>query len=95
MSFPDPIFRKKKRQEKPNLHADIIMQNTIITVLTTSKGWIIRQAIKALAGVTAPLSVYLAEHGAADHTAAIVAGITAVTAAAIEVTLSYLSRKNP
>jgi hypothetical protein len=95
MSFPDPIFRKKKRQEKPNLHADTIMKSTILTVLTTSKGWIIRQALKAIAGVTAPLTVFLADHGASDYTAAIVTGITAVTAAAIEITLSYLARKNP
>lgn len=71
------------------------MKDTVLTVLTTSKGWIIRQAIKAVSAVGAPLAVFLAQHGAGDHTAAIVTGITAVTAAAIEVTLSYLARKNP
>jgi hypothetical protein len=94
MSFPTfPGHRKK--HNKPNLHADTIMKNTVLTVLTTSKGWIIRQAIKAVAGVSAPLTVFLAEHGAGDYTSAIIAGVIAAAAASIEIALSFLARKNP
>lgn len=94
MSFPT-FPGKRKKHETPNLHADTMITNTVLTVLTTSKGWIIRQAIKAVAGVSAPLTVFLADHGAGNYTAAIIAGVTAVAAASVEIALSFLARKNP
>lgn len=69
--------------------------NSLIVLLTTSKGWILRQAIKATAYVTTPLTVWLASQGVSDdNTAAIVSGVTAIVAAGIELGLSYLARKN-
>ena len=94
MSFPDPIFRKRKRQEKPNLKADELMKDTLFTVLTTSKGWIIRQAIKATAYVTAPLTVWLEANGHGDQTAAIVSGVVAGVSVLVELGFSFLARKN-
>lgn len=94
MSFPDPIFRKRKRNTIPNLKADDIMKDTLFTVLTTSRGWIIRQAIKATAYITTPLTVWLKANGQGDHTAAITSGIIAVVSVLVEVGLSFLARKN-
>jgi hypothetical protein len=96
MSFPDPIFRKRKRNEKPNIKADDIMKDTLLTVLTTSRGWIIRQAIKATAYITVPLTVWLEGQGAeGEQTKAITSGIVAAVAVLAELGFSFLARKNP
>jgi hypothetical protein len=94
MSFPKFPGRRMNRTDKPNIKLEDIPMNSLITILTTSRGWIIRQALKGITVVTAPLAVWLSEHGAGEHTGAIIAGITAVVSAAIEIGLSYLARKN-
>ena len=67
----------------------------MIELLTTSKGWIIRQAIKWLAYVTTPLTVWLETNGAnPESSAALISGITAGVSIAIELGLSYVARKN-
>jgi len=93
MNFP--IFQKRKRDQKPTVNADDIMKDTLFTILTTSKGWIIRQAIKATAYITTPLTVWLEANGHGDQTAAIVSGIIAGVSVIAEVIFSYLARKNP
>jgi hypothetical protein len=65
------------------------------TLLITSRGWIIRQALKATALVTGPLAIWLESQGQGEHAGAIVAGLTALVAAAVEIGLSFLARKNP
>lgn len=71
------------------------MKDTLLTVLTTSRGWIVRQAVKGTALVTGPLTVWLAQQGQGDKAATIAAGITAVVAALVEIGLSFFARKNP
>lgn len=69
---------------------------SLIVMLTTSKGWIVRQAVKATAYVTTPLTVWLSAQGAdADHTSAVVTGIIAAASIAVELGLSFIARKNP
>jgi len=84
---------ERQRKKNPNKIEANPMQ-AITTILTTSKGWIIRQVIKATALVTAPLAVWLESQGQGEHTAAITAGITAAVAALVEIGLSFLARKN-
>lgn len=95
MSFPDPIFRRPKRNQTPNLKLEDIPMNSLITLLTTSKGWLIRQAIKATAYITTPLTVWLETHGQGDHAAALTTGIVAAVTVIVEIALSYAARKNP
>lgn len=68
--------------------------NTLVTLLTTSRGWIVRQAIKATAYVTAPLTVWLETNGHGDSTAAITSGVVAAVSVLVEVGLSFAARKN-
>jgi hypothetical protein len=83
------------RTDKPNIKLEDIPMNSLITILTTSRGWIIRQLIKATAYVTTPLTVWLSAQGVdGNHTTAIVSGIVAAVAVIGELGLSYLARKN-
>jgi hypothetical protein len=95
MSFPDPIFRRRKRNQTPNLKLEDLTMNSLITLLTTSKGWLIRQAIKATAYITTPLTVWLEANGQGDHAAALTTGIVAAVSVLVELGLSYAARKNP
>ena len=95
MSFPDPIFRRRKRNQTPNLKLEHLTMNSLITLLTTSKGWLIRQAIKATAYITTPLTVWLESNGQGDHAAALTTGIVAAVSVIVELGLSYAARKNP
>jgi hypothetical protein len=84
---------ERQRKKNPNKIEANPMQ-AITAILTTSKGWIVRQVLKATALVTAPLAVWLESQGQGEHTAAITAGITAAVAALVEIGLSFLARKN-
>lgn len=94
MSFPEPPHLRRARQRNPN-KLELDPMTAIIQILTSSRGWLVRQALKATALVTAPLAVWLEANGHGEHTAAISAGITALVTAGIEMLLSYLARKNP
>lgn len=92
------------RTDKPNLHADTMIANTVLTVLTTSKGWIIRQALKWTGSGLATFGAYAASKAIAlglpvDKVEAIIQPGTALASAVvvlvIEGALSYLARKNP
>ena len=91
MKLSDMLERQRKRN--PN-KIEIEPMQAITTILTTSRGWIIRQALKATALITAPLAVWLESQGQGEHTAAITAGVTAAVAALVEIGLSFLARKN-
>lgn len=99
MSFPQFTgFRKQtKPNTKPNIKIDTdkIIMNTALTFLVTSKGWIIRQALKATAYITVPLTVWLDGAGHGDQSSVIVSGIVAAVSVLIELGLSYVARKNP
>ena len=82
---------ERQRKKNPN---KIEPMKALPSILTTSRGWIIRQALKATALITAPLAVWLESQGQGEHTAAITAGITAAVAALVEIGLSFLARKN-
>lgn len=90
---------EKRRERNPRkliLNPDTLTMKALITLLTTSRGWLVRQALKAVSYITAPLAVWLAAQGVeASHSDAILAGITAAAAAGTELLLSYLARKNP
>jgi len=93
MKLSDLLERRRKRN--PNkIDPDQLTMNALVTLLTTSRGWLLRQAVKATALVSAPLAVWLEANGQGDHVGAITAGIVAVVSALIEVGLSFLSRKN-
>lgn len=93
MSFPT-FPGKRRKHDKPNIKLEDIPMTSLIAILTTSKGWIVRQAIKATAYVTTPLAVWLEAQGQGEHVGTIVAGIVAVVSALAEIGLSYLARKN-
>ncbi len=97
MSFPEPPHLRRQRQKNTNhIKLDEIPMNSLIAILTTSKGWIIRQAIKATAYITTPLTAWLAANGAdGDQTQAIVSGVVAAVAVLVELGLSFMARKNP
>ena len=89
------LFEAIERQRKKNPNKiELDTMQAITTILTTSRGWIIRQSLKATALITAPLAVWLESQGQGEHTSAITAGITAAVAALIEIGLSFLARKN-
>ena len=97
MSFPESPHLRRQRQKNPHkIKLDEIPMNSLIAILTTSKGWIIRQAIKATAYITTPLTAWLAANGADGHeTQAIVSGIVAAVSVLVELGLSFAARKNP
>jgi hypothetical protein len=95
MSFPKFPGRKMNRTDKPNIKLEDIPMNSLITILTTSRGWVIRQAIKATAYITTPLTAWLAANGAdGNETQAIVSGIVAAVSVLVELGLSFAARKN-
>lgn len=67
--------------------------STLLTLLTTSRGWILRQAIKLTAYITTPLTAWLTANGHGDSAAAIASGIVAAVAVLVELGLSYIARK--
>lgn len=70
------------------------MKNTILTLVSTNKGWITRLALKYVAIGGASLSAWLTAQGVStDNTAAIAAGLTAAAAALLEQALSFIARK--
>jgi hypothetical protein len=97
MSFPEPQhLRRQRHKNTHHIKLDEIPMNSLVAILTTSKGWIIRQAIKATAYITTPLTAWLAANGAdGDQTQAIVSGVVAAVAVLVELGLSFMARKNP
>lgn len=93
MSFPSFPGRRRKH-DKPNIKLEDIPMESLITILTTSKGWIIRQAIKLTGYITVPLTVWLEANGQGDSAGAITAGIIAGVSVLVEVGLSFIARKN-
>jgi Na+/glutamate symporter len=93
MKLSDRLERQRKRN--PNkIHPDEIAMNTLMTFLTTSKGWIVRQGLKLTTYVTAPLAVWLETQGHGDQAATVTAAVAALATAAMEIGLSYAARKN-
>ena len=70
------------------------MKNIILSIVTTNSGWITRFALKYAAIGLASLTTFLATNNvSSDHTTAIVAGVGAIAAAALEQGLSWIARK--
>lgn len=67
---------------------------TLLTILTTSRGWIVRQVLKFSAYVLGPFYAWLELQGAGEHVSTIAIGITALITALVEVGLSFVARKN-
>jgi|GEM_PF-5985438 len=93
MSFPS-FPGKRRKHDKPNIKLEDIPMTSLIAILTTSKGWIVRQAVKGTALITGPIAIWFEAQGQGEHVGAIVAGIVAVVSALLEIGLSYLARKN-
>lgn len=99
-----PIFHNlPEKQGKLQTIADKIMIKTIITALTTSKGWIIRQALKVTGGAFASFAI--ATHAKAEALGVspelvnstltpLDAALSALVVLGVEVGLSFLARKN-
>jgi len=104
MSFPNPPHVERRRAKNPEkIHPDKLTMNAITTLLTTSKGWLIRQALKWVGGALASLSAYTyskAEALGVDPSQVqsvidpLTAALTAGAALLIEMGLSFLARKN-
>jgi hypothetical protein len=70
------------------------MKPTLITLVSTNAGWLTRLALKYVAIGGTSIATWLVAQGvSSDHTAAIVAGVTAGAAALIEQGLSFIARK--
>jgi butyrate kinase len=94
MNLSDLLDRQ--RRKNPNqIEPDTIAMNALTTLLTTSRGWLVRQIVKGTAYITGPLAIWLEAQGQGEHAGAIVAGIVAVVSALAEIGLSYVARKNP
>lgn len=70
------------------------MKKIIAGIISTRKGWLVRQGLKGITVASASLSTWLLAKGADAETAsAIVAGATSVAAWGIETGLSKLASK--
>jgi hypothetical protein len=105
MNGIEPDHLRRRRQRNPNTAKpkDIAMI-PITTILTTSKGWIIRQALKATGSGLATFGAYVMAKATTlgvplDKVDAMLTPFQAFVSAAvvvvIEVVLSFLARKNP
>jgi hypothetical protein len=104
MSFPNPPHLERRRAKNPNkLDPDKLTMNAISTLLITSKGWLLRQALKLTGGALASFSAYAyskAETLGVDPSQVqtvldpLAAAISAGVVLLIELGLSYLARKN-
>jgi hypothetical protein len=103
VSFPD-FVSSKKRFQKTTIKSDAIMKNSVLLFLTTSKGWIIRQALKYSGMGLVSLGAWVNAKALAlglpvDQVQAVMTPFHAFASAAVvllvEVALSFLARKNP
>lgn len=70
------------------------MKSTIFTIISTNRGWIVRQALKYVAMGAAALTTWLVANGYdATSAAALAAGLTAGIAGGLELLLSKLASK--
>lgn len=69
------------------------MKKIIAGIISTRKGWLVRQGLKGITVASASLATWLSAHGAsADHAAAIAAGAAAALTWGAEFGLSKLAR---
>lgn len=109
MSKPNDIsanripHRKAPKQTKLNKAIDNIAMKSIVTVLTTSKGWIVRQLLKATAIGLATFTAYvyakaesfgISSEQASAFIEPLKAMVTGGVVLAVEIGLSFLARKN-
>ncbi len=66
----------------------------LLAILTTSRGWLIRQVLKGASYVLIPFYTWLELNGHASEVTTIAVGITSLITALCEIGLSYLARKN-
>jgi hypothetical protein len=70
------------------------MKTLILNLVTTNRGWLVRQALKSVTYVSGSLTAFLAAKGAdAELTNAIGLGLLSATSWAIETALSFVARK--
>jgi hypothetical protein len=104
MSFPNPPHVERRRAKNPNkLDPDKLTMNAIFTLLITSKGWLLRQALKWAGGALASFAAYAyskAETLGVDPSQLqalldpLAAAISAGVVLLIEMGLSFIARKN-
>lgn len=70
------------------------MKSLLFTVISTNKGWLVRQVLKYVAmGATAATTWLVASGYDADSAAALTAGLTAGISGGLELLLSKLASK--
>ena len=70
------------------------MKNIIESIISTQKGWIVRQVLKYIAVGSAALSTWLVARGADPDSAQVIAsGLAAAASGAAELFLSKLASK--
>lgn len=103
MSFPD-FISPRGRFKKKTINADTIMKNSVLLFLTTSKGWIVRQALKYSGMGLVAMGAWVNAKAAAlglplDQVQAVLTPFEAFVSAGVvllvEVGLSFVARKNP
>lgn len=71
------------------------MTKTLLQLVATNSGWLIRQALKGVTAGAASLAAYMTAKGVeAELTTAITAGIVAGVSWLLETGLSYVARKH-
>lgn len=86
----NPSLRVEAQKHKP---VDLPMK-ILETIVSTQKGWVIRQALKGAAAASSIVSAWLLAKGySADQTLAISAGISALAAGGAEIALSFVASK--
>jgi hypothetical protein len=70
------------------------MKDTITSIISTNKGWIVRQVLKYAAMGGAALSTWLVSKGAdASSTELIISGLVTVVSGSLELVFSKLASK--
>lgn len=91
MSNINPPGYTPKSSAKINLKLD--MNNILFTLISTQRGWLIRQALKIATTGGAAATTWLVSHGIAVEGAALTAGLSTVVVAAAEFALSKMASK--
>jgi hypothetical protein len=70
------------------------MKTLIFNLVSTNRGWLVRQALKGVTYASGALTAYLAAKGVdAELTSAIGLGLISATSWAFETALSFVARK--
>jgi len=89
-----PGYRPKSTAKlKVNLKLPTTMNDLLFTLVSTQRGWLLRQALKLTAAGGTAATTWLIAHGVNVDGAALTAGLVTVVAGLVEVALSKVASK--